>query len=118
MRIFLNILNLLIIFMLLFLLAQNLDRVTVRIFHLTLEPLPLYIVILFSTAFGALFGLLFTSISLIKEKNESRAIRKQNKQLRKELDNLRNISIEEIPDEMDEEPGQTSLPKPLNEGSE
>ncbi len=112
MKIALNIINIFILFALLYLLMDNSMRVTVRFFTVILENVPLNTVILASAAFGALFGVIFTSVSLIKQKSENRAIRKQNRQLKQELDSLRNISIEEIPEEIIEEPKQ------LNGGEE
>ncbi len=61
-------------------------------------PLPLWVVIYLSFGAGVLFWLLVSIFQVFQLKGEIRRIRRQNANLKKELDDLRNVSIEEEPD--------------------
>jgi uncharacterized integral membrane protein len=61
-------------------------------------PLPLWVVIYLSFGAGVLFWLLVSIFQVFQLKGEIRRIRRDNARLKKELDDLRNISIEEEPD--------------------
>ncbi|MCK5077990.1 MAG: LapA family protein [Calditrichia bacterium] len=129
MKIVMNIFNIFVLFVLFYLLIINLDEVNIHLVsrnQISFENVPVNLIILASTAFGALLGVLLTTFSLFKQKNEMRIIKKKNRQLKQELDNLRNISVEEIPDDIIEEPTQheeesrkiLEEPKQLNGGNE
>ena len=129
MKIVMNIFNIFVLFVLFYLLIINLDEVNIHLVsrnQISYENVPVNLIILASVAFGALIGVLLTAFSLFKQKNEMRIARKQNRQLKQELDNLRNISVEEIPDDIVEEPAQIikdadkilEEPKQLNGGNE
>ena len=122
MKIVMNIFNIFVLFVLFYLLMINLDKVDLYLLNpdtAAYENVPVNLVILAASAFGALLGVLLTTFSLFRQKNELRIIKKKNRQLKQELDNLRNISVEEIPDDIIEEPQITAEePKQLNGGNE
>jgi cell division protein FtsB len=83
-------------------LTQNaIESVTLRIFMWKWENVRLFIVILGSAAVGAFVGMFLTFISLMQTKAQMRKLKKENKNLKDELDNLRNISLDEIPEEIE-----------------
>lgn len=107
MNLFVKVLNIVIFFLLLFVLTQNaIETVTVRFFLWQWENVRLFVVILGSAAIGAVIGMFLTSISLLQARSNLKKLKKENKVLKEELDNLRNISIEEIPDNPEDENNQ------------
>jgi hypothetical protein len=56
-------------------------------------------VLLITLGLGAILGAILLSFSIIQARSELRIALKKNKQLTRELENLRNISIDEIPEE-------------------
>lgn len=61
-------------------------------------PLPLWVVIYLSFGAGVLFWLLVSIFQVFQLRTEIRRVRRENARLKKELDDLRNLSIEEEPD--------------------
>jgi uncharacterized integral membrane protein len=59
------------------------------------EPIPVWLVVYASFGVGVLFWLFVSISQVIQLKLEVRRVRKDNERLRKELDGLRNLSIEE-----------------------
>ncbi len=100
MKIILNLAKILLIILLLFVLTQNADQyVDIDLFTYHFSGVNLYIVIIVSLTVGAMFGAVFMAFYVIQASGEVRELKRKNRQLLKELENLRNISIEEIPDE-------------------
>jgi uncharacterized integral membrane protein len=62
------------------------------------QPLPVWVVIYLSFGAGVLFWLLASIFQVFQLKSEIRRMRRENSKLKNELDDLRNISIEEEPD--------------------
>lgn len=77
----------------------NLNQyVTVHLFNLVYEDVNLVTVIFISLFIGVVIGALLVSSRIIKAKSEVAGIRRDNKKLIKELEGLRNLSIDEIPE--------------------
>ncbi len=80
--------------------SLNLDQyVTVRVFNATYEGVNLVTVIFLSVLSGIVIGALMVAAQVIKAKADVISIKKQNKSLVRELESLRNISIDEIPEQ-------------------
>jgi uncharacterized membrane protein YciS (DUF1049 family) len=95
-----NLAKILAVVLLLFVLIQNAEeKIDLRIFTLFYREVHLAIVLLITLGIGAILGSILLSISILQMKSEIRILNKKNKQLTKELENLRNISVEEIPEE-------------------
>jgi len=78
---------------------MNLNQhVTIYLYNHVYENVNLVIVIFISLFIGVIGGALVLSSQIVKSKSEAASIRKQNKKLHKELEGLRNLSIDEIPD--------------------
>jgi len=100
MKIIENVLKIIVFLLLLFILIQNSgQRVDLYLFTLSYNEINLALVLLITLGFGTVIGALLLSFSLMHSHNEIREMQKKNRQLTKELENLRNISIDEIPDE-------------------
>ena len=80
--------------------SLNLDQyVTVRVFNAVYENVNLVTVIFLSVLSGIVIGALMVAAQVIKAKADVISIKKQNKSLVRELESLRNISIDEIPEQ-------------------
>jgi uncharacterized integral membrane protein len=80
--------------------SLNLDQyVTVRIFSAVYEGVNLVTVIFLSVLSGIVIGALMVAAQVIKAKADVISIKKQNKSLIRELESLRNLSIDEIPEQ-------------------
>lgn len=100
MKIIENVLKIIVFLLLLFILIQNSgQRVDLYLFTLSYNEINLALVLLITLGFGTVIGALLLSFSLMHSHSEMREMQKKNRQLTKELENLRNISIDEIPDE-------------------
>jgi uncharacterized integral membrane protein len=100
MKIIENIIKILLVLLLLFVLIQNSgQRVDLQIFTLFYPDINLSIVLLVTLGLGAILGAVLLSFNVIQVRSDNRLLQKKNAQLTKELENLRNISIDEIPDE-------------------
>ncbi len=77
----------------------NLNQyVTIHLFNTTFPHVNLVTVIFISLFIGIVIGALLLSTQVIKSKGEIAKIRRENKKLIKELEGLRNLSIDEIPE--------------------
>ena len=74
------------------------EEVNIILYNVEYHNIKLVAVIFISVFIGVVFGALLLSSHVLKAKSETAAIRKQNKKLLKELEGLRNISIDEIPE--------------------
>ncbi len=100
MKVLKNIIKIIVLVLFLFVLIQNSDqRVTLEIFTYEFSDINLALILLITLGLGAVLGALMLSFALIQHRSEIRSLQKKNKQLTKELENLRNISIDEIPDD-------------------
>lgn len=59
------------------------------------EPLPIWLITYASFAIGVLFWLIVSIFQVFQLKSQIRQLRKENKNIRQELDGLRNLSIDE-----------------------
>jgi len=74
---------------------SNIDPVQIGIAGLTSEPLPLYIPIFVAFLLGFLGGMASLSFSRRKHKQEISELRKENELLNQEVENLRNIPLQD-----------------------
>jgi uncharacterized membrane protein YciS (DUF1049 family) len=100
MKIFLNLLIIAIIVLVLIILTQNADQIVdVDVLTYSQTGINLVFVMIISFTVGAMFGAAFMAFSAIQAKARVREIQRQNRSLTNELEKLRNISIDEIPDQ-------------------
>lgn len=100
MKIALNLLKIFMFIFALYILTQNSGQyVDINFINTTFSGVNLLIVILISLTVGAVLGAVFMAFAVIQSRTEVKTLRDKNRQLIKELENLRNISIDEIPDE-------------------
>lgn len=77
----------------------NLNQyVSIYLFSKVYENVNLVTVIFISVFIGVIIGALLLSSQIIKSKTETMNIKRQNKKLQKELEGLRNLSIDDIPE--------------------
>lgn len=77
----------------------NLNQyVTIYLFSQVFEEVNLVTVIFISLFLGVIIGAIILSSQIVKAKTETAAVKRQNKKLHKELEGLRNLSIDEIPE--------------------
>ncbi len=94
-----NLFKILILVLLIYVLIQNADQVVdLKLFTLYYPSIHLAVLMLITLGIGAILGSLMMGFTALQLKAEIRDLKKKNKQLQKELENLRNISIEEIPE--------------------
>ena len=74
------------------------QKVDIHFFQITYQNIHLITVIFISFFIGAIVGAILLSAQLLKSRTEIRAVKKENLQLLKELDGLRNLSIDELPE--------------------
>ncbi|RMI17492.1 MAG: LapA family protein [Calditrichaeota bacterium] len=114
MKIFVYLLQILIIILAVVFLVQHHNQlVDIKIlWFYTIPRVQLWAVILFSFTAGAVVAWMLMSFYIIRTRSETRALKHKNRQLLSELESLRNISLEEIPeDAIPETP--PPAPKPL-----
>ena len=79
--------------------AMNLDQyVTINLFQNVYPNINLIVVIFISLFVGMIIGAIILSIQILNVRSELRAVKRENSKLLKELDGLRNLSIDEIPE--------------------
>lgn len=78
------------------------EMVKVNFFAWRTQELPLWMVMFLSFAVGILVWLIASIFKIIKLQNAVRLLNKENNALRKEVDELRNIPLEEDLDAMDD----------------
>jgi len=77
----------------------NLDQyVTIHLFNTVYDNVNLVTVIFISLFIGIIIGALILSTQIVKARTDISGVKKQNRKLLKELDGLRNLSIDEIPE--------------------
>jgi uncharacterized integral membrane protein len=79
--------------------AMNLGQyVTIHLFQTTYQNVNLVVVIFITLFIGTIVGAILLSSYVLNARSEVRALRKEKTKLMRELDGLRNMSIDEIPD--------------------
>lgn len=74
------------------------EYVDIHLFNKLYTDVNLVTVIFISVFIGVIFGALLLSSQVLKAKTEVASIKKENRKLLKELEGLRNLSIDEIPE--------------------
>ena len=85
----------LIILSLIFFLMLNTARVHLNLIFTEFNSAPLNMIIFGSIAIGILFGYLIAIFSILSNKSEIRNLRNKNKILTDELNDLRNVAVDE-----------------------
>jgi uncharacterized integral membrane protein len=99
MKIIGNLFKILVLLLLFYILIQNGNQIiNLKLFTLEYSDVPLAIILLLTLGIGAILGVIMMSFSLINSRTEVRELKRTNRQLTKELENLRNISIDDIPE--------------------
>ncbi len=81
-------------------LSQNSGQyVNIKILSRMYSQVDLLNVILITLTIGTVLGGVFISFMVIQSRAEVKKLKSKNRQLLKELENLRNMSIDEIPDD-------------------
>ena len=79
--------------------AMNLDQfVNIQLFQQTYENVNLIVVIFITFFIGMITGAIVLSSYVLNSRAEIRALKRERAKLLSELDGLRNLSIDEIPD--------------------
>jgi len=79
--------------------AMNLDQyVTIQFFQSTYSNVNLIVVIFITFFIGTIVGAILLSFYVMSSRAEVRMLKKERSKLLNELDGLRNMSIDEIPD--------------------
>lgn len=109
MRIFKIVIYLVIFFLILMFIIQNMGQPVRIVFFSKARPVQseMIIVLLITFLIGVFLGLLFTGIRILSLKTKLRALSNENKKLKKELDAFRNKEIDEILKSGDEEKQDT-----------
>ncbi len=85
--------------LLLWFFAMNLDQyVTIQFFQATYQDVNLIVVIFITFFIGTVVGAILLSSYVMSAKADVRLLKKERSKLLEELDGLRNMSIDEIPD--------------------
>jgi len=74
------------------------EYVDIHLFNKLYTDVNLVTVIFISVFIGVIFGALLLSSQVLKAKTEVASVKKENRKLLKELEGLRNLSIDEIPE--------------------
>ena len=88
-------LGLIIIFGLLLILLKNTDKVSVNLLIYTFDETEVSVLILFTVAIGILIGYGLTVVTLISAKSELRSLKQKNQSITNELNDLRNVAIDQ-----------------------
>ena len=77
-------------------LAQNAgEKVDLNLLFLSYENVPVFLIILFSLSIGILSGFLSAVIVVLSLKSQTRSLKDKNRLLTDELNDLRNVAIDE-----------------------
>ena len=87
--------SLIIIFGLLLILLKNTDKVSVNLLIYTFDETEVSVLILFTVAIGILIGYGLTVVTLISAKAELRSLKQKNQSITNELNDLRNVAIDQ-----------------------
>ena len=93
----------LIILSLIFFLMLNTARVHLNLIFTEFNSAPVNMIIFGSIAIGILFGYLIAIFSILSNKSEIRNLRSKNKVLTDELNDLRNVAVDEGINDSDDE---------------
>lgn len=74
------------------------EHVTIHFFRTTYQDINLIVVIFITFFAGAIVGAIILSAQVLSARSQIRVLRKEKQKLNNELDGLRNMSIDEIPD--------------------
>ena len=81
---------------LVYFLAQNAgEKVDLNLLFLSYENVPVFLIILFSLSIGILSGFLSAVIVVLSLKSQTRGLKDKNRLLTDELNDLRNVAIDE-----------------------
>lgn len=72
---------------------QNTDKVTVKILNYQYQEVPLFLVIYVAFCFGVFVYLLVAVFHQLQLRSDIGRLRRDNRRLQNELDNLRNLSL-------------------------
>ncbi|MGH1366049.1 MAG: LapA family protein [Calditrichia bacterium] len=104
MRIALAFVKLVVFVLALIILVSNAGQnVTINLLTQTFQQVNLVTVIVISMTLGGVLGAVFMAFNVLQSNSKIKQLNLKNRQLSQELDNLRNVSIEEIPEETIEE---------------
>ena len=87
--------GLVIIFSLLLILVENTDTVSVNLLYRKFDETKVAVLILIAVAIGVLIGYGLTVVTLISAKSELRSIKQKNQSITNELNDLRNVAIDQ-----------------------
>ena len=81
---------------LVYFLAQNAgEKVDLNLLFLSYENVPVFLIILFSLSIGILSGFFSAVIVVLSLKSQTRSLKDKNRLLTNELNDLRNVAIDE-----------------------
>lgn len=84
--------------------SMNLNEyVTIHLFYKTYPNINLIIIIFITFFIGTVIGAILLSPYVFSARSEIRLLRKEKSKLQKEVDGLRNMSIDDIPDIAEDE---------------
>tara|TARA_B100001029_G_C14814237_1_gene314057 strand:+ start:36 stop:353 length:318 start_codon:yes stop_codon:yes gene_type:complete len=95
MKLFKTFILIVLVLFLVFFLTQNSAKVAVDLVFIKFPSASLSMVIFGSLAVGVLFGYLFAIFSILATKAEVKGLQSKNKRLSNELNDLRNVAIDE-----------------------
>jgi|TARA_Y100000294_G_scaffold145322_1_gene140522 uncharacterized integral membrane protein len=87
--------GLIIIFSLLLILVENTDTVSVNLLFYKFEETKVAVLILISVGIGIIIGYGLTVVTLISVKSEMRSLKQKNQSITNELNDLRNVAIDQ-----------------------
>lgn len=87
--------GLIIIFSLLLILVENTDTVSVNLLFYKFEETKVAVLILISVGIGIIIGYGLTVVTLISVKSEMRSLKQKNQSITSELNDLRNVAIDQ-----------------------
>jgi uncharacterized integral membrane protein len=95
MKLFKMFFGLIIILLILFFLIRNNDTTDIDLIYKSYPDVQVALVLLGALAVGILIGYIMAVTTILSSKNEVRILRSEMRELSDELDNLRNVAIEE-----------------------
>ena len=103
MKLFKTFLLIILILLVIFFLMLNDDKASIDLIFKKFPSIPVSMIIFGSLAIGLIFGYILAVFSIMASKSQIKVLQNNNKQLKDELNNLRNVSVDESLD--DEEDG-------------
>ena len=83
------------LFVIVFMTQNSTDRISIQFFNWVIQDAYLNVVLLFTMIFGIIAGFLSAAIIIFSHKSEIKILKNKNKNLTNELNDLRNVAIEE-----------------------